>query len=475
MGRTERRVWHRGWRPGWREGLTGLGGRDGSRAVRGVAAGSLPLRGLLLGLVLFGSATACARRAEDGLPAPPESATRQGVRPGISVLLDDSLHLVRDKRVALLTNQTGVDKDGRSDIDLLANDPRAKAANVRLVTLFSPEHGIRGTEDREMLESGIDQATGLVIHSLYRQGTTAFPDSTLRGVDVLLFDLPEIGTRTWTYVGNLVYALRAVKRNDLTLVVLDRPAPITGAHRDGPMLDSALANPEDPTAARPGLAYALWPFPLRHGMTMGELARFYNAELGIGARLHVVPAAGWRRGMWWDETGLPWIRPSPSMPNVTSALVYPALVPFEATNVSVGRGTDAAFQQFGAPWMDARRVADLLEERDLVGVRFEVRRFTPVEPGDRKYGGREIPGIRIVPVDRDRMHVGRVGAAVLWALAKVHRDSLRVTDRAFDLRFGDPAARQALLAGTDPDEVIDRTVPAVIAFEQRAKRYFIYR
>lgn len=462
MQRTERRVRHRGWRPGWL-----WKGVAGGIAPAGVRSGMLLLPVILL---------ACAGRGSaEGQPAPPESATRQGVRPGISVLLDDSLHLVRGKRVGLLTNQAGIDKDGRTDIDLLATDPRATAAGVRLVALFSPEHGIRGTEDREMLESGVDQKTGLVIHSLYRQGTIAPPDSTLRGIDVLVFDLPEVGTRTWTFVGNLVYALRAVKRNEMTMVVLDRPAPITGSIRSGPMLDSALANPEDPAPGRPGLAYALWPFPLRHGMTMGELARFFNAELGIGARLHVVPASGWRRSMWWDQTGLPWVKPSPSIADVTSALVYPSLVAFEASNVSVGRGTDAPFQQFGAPWMDAKRVADLLEERGLVGVRFETVRFTPTSPGDRKYGGQAVPGVRIIPTDRDRMHVGRVGAAILWALAKVHKDSLRVTDRAFDLRFGEPGARQALMAGTDPDEVIDRGMPAVVAFEQRAKKYFIYR
>lgn len=421
--------------------------------------------------------TACVRRAPeaaDGTPAA-EASRRDIVRPGITVLLEDSVHLVRGKRVGLLTNQTGVDARGTSDIDLLSTDSRATAAGVRLVTLFSPEHGIRGTEDREMLESGVDQKTGLTIHSLYRQGTIAPPDSTLRGLDVLVFDLPEVGTRTWTYVGNLVYALRAVKRNDLALVVLDRPAPLTGSRRDGPMLDSALANPEDPAAERPGLAYALWPFPLRHGMTMGELARFFNAELGIGARLHVVPAAGWRRAMWFDETGLPWIKPSPSIANLTSALVYPSLVAFEASNVSVGRGSDAPFQQFGAPWMDAERVARLLEERELAGVRFDVRPFTPVDPGDRKYGGRRIPGIRVVVTDRDRVQSGRVGAAILWALAQAHKDSLRLTERAFDLRMGDPAVRQSIMAGGDPDEAIDRTVPAVVQFEQRARRYFIYR
>ena len=424
-----------------------------------------------MGFVVMGLAAGCVARP----PAASDVVRPAAVRPGITVLLDDSVHLIRGRRIALLTNHTGIDARGVADIDLLTADPRATAAGVRLVALFAPEHGIRGTEDREQLAGGVDAKTGLVIHSLYGRGTTGFPDTTLRGVDALVFDLPEIGTRTWTYVGNLVYALRAVKRNGIPLIVLDRPAPITGEHREGALLDTALANAEEPTPERPGLAYALWPVPLRHGMTMGELARFYNAELGIGADLRIVPMAGWRRAMWFDETGLPWVNPSPSMPSVTSALLYPALVPLEGTNVSVGRGTPIAFQQFGAAWLDAPRVAGMLAEREMPGVRFEAVRFTPVDPGDRKFAGREIPGVRIVVTDRDRVNAARVGAAVLWALGRTGGDSLVVNARSVDLRLGSSSARAALLAGEDPDEVIDRTVPAVVAFGQRARRYFIYR
>jgi uncharacterized protein YbbC (DUF1343 family) len=397
------------------------------------------------------------------------------VRPGISVLLDDSIHLVRGKRVGLLTNQTGVDERGRSDIDLLAGDPRATAAGVRLVALFSPEHGIRGTEDREHVEGGVDERTGLPIHSLYGAGTVPPPDSTLRGLDALVFDLQDIGTRTWTYVGNLVYSLRAARRNGVALIVLDRPAPLTGARQDGPLLDAALANPEDPSPSRGGQAYALYPFPLRHGMTMGEMALYYNEVLGIGAELRVVPMAGWRRAMWFDETGLPWVRPSPNLPTLASALVYPALVALEASNVSVGRGTAEAFQRFGAPWLDAAATAALLNDREIPGVRFEAERFTPREPGDRKYDGQSIPGVRVVVTDRDRVHAGRVGAAILWALARSAGDSLRITPRAFDLRFGSTAGREALLRGDDPDEVIDRSLAAVVDFTRTARRYWLYR
>jgi len=397
------------------------------------------------------------------------------VRPGITVLLDDSIHLIRGKRIGLLTNHTGIDERGRSDIDLLRADPRAIAAQVTLATLFSPEHGIRGTEDRSNLASGIDEQSGLTIHSLYGAMTIAPPDSTLRDLDALVVDLQDIGTRTWTYVGNVVYALRAARRAGITLIVLDRPNPITGARRDGPMLDANIANAEEPTAARPGRAYALYPFPLRHGMTMGEMAAYYNDTLGIGAQLKVVPVAGWRRTMWFDETGLPWVKPSPNMPSLASATLYPSLVPFEGSNVSVGRGTPDAFQRFGAPWLRSRQVAELLNGRGLAGVRFDAEEFTPQDPGDRKYGGQRIPGVRIVIADRERIRAGRLSASILWALLQTHRDSLRITASTFDLRFGSAAGREALFAGDDPDSVIDRHLPGVVAFERAVRRYLLYR
>ena len=421
-------------------------------------------------------AIGCARGASAGdEDARPSSGRQERVRPGITVLLEDSIHLVRDKRVGLLTNQTGIDAQGTSDIDLLFSSARARDANVRLVQLFAPEHGIRGTEDRENLESGIDERTGLVIHSLYGSGTQAPPDSTLRGLDVLVFDLQDIGTRTWTYVGAMIYAMRAAKRNGVAFVVLDRPNPITGSAMHGPMLDRAIANPDDPTPQRPGRAYALYPAPLRHGMTMGEMARWFNDELGIGVTLHVVPASGWRRSLWFDETGLPWVKPSPNMPSLASALLYPSLVAFEGSNLSVGRGTPEAFQRLGAPWLDNAAAIRALEDLEIPGVRFEAEMFTPQDPGDRKFGGQRIPGIRIHVTDRDRVHSGRLGAALLWAIARTNRDSLVIRNETYDLRFGNARSREALVRGDDPDSVIDREVGDVVAFREKVRKYFIYR
>ena len=397
------------------------------------------------------------------------------VRPGISVLLDDSIKLVAGKRVALITNQTGVDERGRRTIDLLAADPRAERAGVKLVRLFSPEHGAKGTADRPNLADETDEKTGLAVHSLYQRTTIAPPDSLLKDVDVIVVDLQDIGTRTWTYVGVMLYAMRAGERRGIPVVVLDRPNPITGSRTEGALLDSALANPEEPSAARSANGFALYPMPLRHGLTMGELAKLFHEQLKLGTRLTVVPMRFWRRQMWFDDTDLPWVRPSPNMSTVMTALLYPALVPFEASNVSVGRGTSEPFQRFGASWMRADTLVALLEDLSLSGVRFRAERFTPNQPGDGKFAGKSIPGVRIEVTDRDLVQPARIGAAILWALSRVQGDSLKITAKGFDERMGSARVREAILGGADPDAVMDRQLPGVVGFERDARRIYLYR
>jgi uncharacterized protein YbbC (DUF1343 family) len=422
----------------------------------------------LRSLVLFGVVAACTRAA---IVASPQSAV---VRPGISVLLTDSVGLVRGKRIALLTNQTGLDEHGVTDIDRLT-DAGAKGARIQLVRLFSPEHGIRGTEDREHLANGIDVQSGLPIFSLYDAGTSAPPDSLLRDLGAVVVDLQDIGTRTWTYVGAMLYTMQSAARLHLKVIVLDRPDPITGNHTDGPYLDSALANPWPTVPGKPGKAYALYPTPLRHGMTMGELARMFNDRLQLHADLAVVPAAGWRRSMWFDQTGLPWVKPSPNMPTLLSALLYPAIVPFEGSNVSVGRGTPDAFQRFGAPWMNAARVAVMLDSLRLPGLAFEVDSFTPHDAGDNKYSERRIAGVHITVRERDSVEVGTLSAAILWALHRTSPDSLRITARTFDDRFGSTAAREAIMAGGDPIRVMAPHRAAAKAFADQVRRYQLYQ
>ncbi|MBL0172697.1 MAG: DUF1343 domain-containing protein [Gemmatimonadaceae bacterium] len=437
-------------------------------------------RAVVLALGMF--AAACASNGppdngpmpDDGIDGMPFRGNRK-VRLGITVLLDDSIKLVAGKRVALITNQTGVDEKGRRTIDLLATDPRAQRAGVKLVRLFAPEHGANGTADKPNLADDTDLKTGLVVYSLYQRSTIAPPDSLLKDVDVLVVDLQDIGTRTWTYVGVMLFAMKAGERRSIPVLVLDRPNPITGSRTEGAVLDSALANPNEPTADRPGNGFALYPMPLRHGLTMGELARLFQVQLKLGTRLTVVPMRNWRRQMWFDETSISWVRPSPNLPHLVNALLYPALVPFESSNLSVGRGTSEPFQRFGAPWLRADTLVQLLEDLSLSGVRFRAERFTPNQPGDGKYGGQSIPGVRIEVTDRDRVQPARIGAAILWALSRIQKDSLRITASGFDLRMGSSRVRESILAGADPDAVMDRQLPAVVAFERDARRIHLYR
>lgn len=448
-------------------------------AARRWALNAIALLGVLAAVACGGGPPGGAPTPDDGADLPPGMRGRlnidRKVRPGITVLLDDSIKLVAGKRVALVTNQTGVDEKGRRSVDLLFSDPRATRAGVKLVRLFAPEHGALGVADRTGLSDEKDPKTGLIVHSLYQRTTIAPPDSLLKDVDVLVVDLQDIGTRTWTYVGVVLYAMQAGERRGIPVLVLDRPNPITGVATEGALLDSALANAQYPTATNRTNGFAVFPSPLRHGLTMGELARLFQANLKMGTRLTVVPMRNWRRGMWFDDTGLPWVRPSPNMPNLTSALFYPALVPFESSNVSVGRGTAQPFQRFGAPWLSADSVKRLLDDLTLTGVKFHAERFTPDKPGDGKFAGRSIPGIRLELTDRERMQPARVGAAILWALSRVHADSLKLNNGGFDLRMGSAKVREALQGGADPDAVMDRLLPQIVAFEKDARRFHLYR
>ena len=258
--------------------------------------------------------------------------------------------------------------------------------------LFSPEHGIRGTEDRQNISNDVDTKTGLPIYSLYASQTVPPPDSLLRKLDVLVVDLQDIGTRTWTYVGAMVYSMRAAARTGKQIIVLDRPNPITGFFVEGPVLDSTLANANDPAPGRPGQAYALYPMPLRHGMTMAEMALFFNDALNIHANLKVVPMNGWRRELWFDRTGLPWVKPSPehAVASERDSVSRTRRVSKEPICPS-GAGRQSRFQVIGAPWLKARETVALLKDREIKGVRFYEETFTPIAPTDGKYSGRPFP------------------------------------------------------------------------------------
>ncbi len=300
---------------------------------------------------------------------------------GIDVLARDNFAILKGKRVGLITNHTGKDQNGNTTIDLLF-----KAPGVKLTTLFAPEHGIRGALDQEKIANATDEKTGLPILSLY--GETRKPtDEMLKDLDVLVFDIQDIGARFWTYPSTMVLAMEAAAKNKLKFVVLDRVNPINGSDVEGPIADadklSFIAHNQ---------------IPLRHGMTMGELAQLYNGERKINANLQVVKVENWRRGAWFDETGLTWVNPSPNMRSLTEATLYPGIALLETTNVSVGRGTDTPFEILGAPYIDGRKLAASLNSLKLNGVRFVPVRFTPNASTNK---GIECGGINVFVTNRN--------------------------------------------------------------------------
>ncbi len=391
--------------------------------------------------------------------APPPPATTAQVRPGIEVLLADSAHLVASRRLGLLTNHTGVDRQGRRDVDVLL------ANGQRLTALFSPEHGFRGTEDREGLPDAVDSATGLPIYSLYG-GSRAAARAALDSVDVLLIDLQDIGARYYTYIATATSLMRDAAQARKRVIVLDRPDPVGGGEVQG----NVRARVEDPDSALVGFL----PVAMRHGMTLGELARMANDVLRIGADLVVVPAAGWQRATLYDRTGLPWVKPSPNMPDLESALHYPGTCLFEGTNLSVGRGTGFAFQVIGAPWLDADAVRRRLPAAALEGVEATAMTFTPRAPTDRKYDGVALRGLRLHVTEPQRYDPTRLAVALLAAVREVHPTAFQFRSESFDRLAAGPELRRALEAGRPAREIWRAWDEDLLRFRAVRAKYLLY-
>jgi uncharacterized protein YbbC (DUF1343 family) len=403
---------------------------------------------LLLG-VLCGS-VGCAG------PGSAASASPGTVRPGIEVLLADSPSLVRDRRVGLVTNQSGVDASGISDV------VRLRAAGVRLVALFSPEHGFRGAADPgAAVASSVDSATGLPIYSLYGR-TSAPTNEMLAGIDVLLVDLQDAGARYYTYITTTVDVMKAAAGRGIPVVVLDRPNPIGGAVQ-GNVLEEAHISPVGRLRV-----------PMRHGLTLGELARLARADLGIPGELIVVPVLGWRRAMAFDETGLRFIPPSPNLRRLESLFHYPGLCLFEGTNLSVGRGSDAPFEQIGAPWLDTAAVLGDLRRAALPGVRAIGVSFTPVRPGDGKYGDTLLTGIRLEVTDRPTYDPTETAVHLLTAVKRRHPLQFAWLAKHFDRLAGTTELRRAIEAGEDPGAIVRSWEPGRRAFLHRRRGALLY-
>ncbi len=383
------------------------------------------------------------------------------MRPGIEVLLSDSAHLIAGKRLGLLSNHTGVDHLGRRDVDVLRT-----THDARLTVLFSPEHGFLGREDRTGLPDGRDSATGLPIYSLYG-GSRSAAAAALDSIDVLLVDLQDIGARYYTYIATTVQLMRAATRVGKRVIVLDRPDPVDGAAVQG----NVRAHMGDPDSAFSGFM----PVAMRYGMTLGELARLANAEMSIGADLVVVPAAGWSRAMAYDQTGLAWVKPSPNMPDLESAFHYPGTCLFEGTNVSVGRGTPAAFQLIGAPWLDPDAVLDRLRGDSLSGVDITATTFTPLAPTDGKYGGVALRGLQLRVRDRATYDPTKLAVAVLVAVRATHLAQFQFRAQSFDRLAAGPELRTAIEAGRAAKDIWSSWEPDLRRFREARRKYLIYR
>lgn len=397
---------------------------------------------------------------------------------GIDVLVREDFARLRGLRVGLITNHTGRDRDGRTTIDLLH-----AAKDVRLVALFSPEHGIRGTADEKVGDS-IDERTKLPIYSLYgetpkrAEGQSAADydlavirahapkPEQLRDLDALVFDIQDIGARFYTYSATLGAALEAAALAKKKFIVLDRVNPIGGSSVEGPVM------------TRPPSFIGFHPMPVRHGMTLGELARMYNAERAFGADLTVVACEHWTRDRWFDETGLPWVNPSPSMRSQTAATLYPGLCLLESTAISMGRGTLRPFEQVGAPFIDGERLAAELNRAGLPGVRFEAVRFTPLPalyPGPAaslKHGGRECGGVRVHLTDRDACAAVDIGLELAVVLQRLYPEQAKLA--AMARLLGDDATLGAILAGKSSTEIKVAWASGLAEFAARRKPFLLY-
>ncbi|HEY2067108.1 MAG TPA: DUF1343 domain-containing protein [Gemmatimonadaceae bacterium] len=396
----------------------------------------------LLGLTLL-SATPARTRAQ----------VRTGVVPGVEVLLSDSLHLLRGKRVGLLTNHSGRDRNGTSTIDLLAHAP-----GVRLTALFGPEHGIRGVAKAgEKVGSTVDSATGVPIYSLY--GDVRVPTSEmLKDVDVIVYDIQDVGARVYTYEWTLALFANAAKR---PLIVLDRPDPIRADRIEGNILDPKFAS-----------LVGQFPVALRYGLTPGELLRFLAGTKLIDAQVTVVPMKGYRRSMWYDDTKLPWVNPSPNLRNLDAELLYPGTVFFEGTTATEGRGTDDPFTLIGASWMtDNAAIAAELNARKLPGVRFDTATRT-IDSG-YKFGGQTIPMIKVRVTDRNAVRPVAVGVRMLRAIYARHPADFKWRVQQIDRLAGTDQLRPAVEQNT-VDALLRKWNADAAEFAKRTRRYLIY-
>jgi len=371
---------------------------------------------------------------------------------GIDVLEAQNFTPLAGKRIGLITNQTGADRNRRSTIDLLAHAP-----GVKLVALFSPEHGIRGAVD-ERVPSNRDVATGLPVYSLF--GDDVRPSNAmLEGLDALVFDIQDAGVRFYTYITTMGYTMEAAANHHLAYYVLDRPDPLGGDRIEGSMLDKERTN-----------FVGYFPMPVRMAMTLGEMAQMFNAEKKIGCDLHVIPMQNWRRRDYFDDTGLPWVNPSPNLHSFRAEILYPGLEILQAGGVSVGRGTNTPFERIGAPWMHSGAFVEEMNRRSVPGVRFAADRFTP---DSGSYKGETCEGARLVVTDRALFEPMRMGIEIAAALAKLYPGNFDVTKMI--ALVGNAETIRALQAGEAPTTIVASWSAELEVFRKMRAKYLLYQ
>jgi uncharacterized protein YbbC (DUF1343 family) len=384
-----------------------------------------------------------------GLPA----CAKAQVKTGLDVLVEEHFQPLAGKHVGLATNQTGITLDGRRNIDVFAHAP-----NLKLAAIFSFEHGLTGTREDTHIGDSIDPATGTPIYSLYDEDVRKPRADMLKDVDVLVYDKQDNGARFYTSVTSMAYLMEAAAEHHIPFYVLDRPNGINGVEVAGPLLDAKYVSF---VTYMPG-------FPIRHGMTMGEMARYFNGEKKLGADLHVIAMKGWRRSMWFDETGLEWVNPSPNIRNLIEAILYPGTCLLEGKSVSVGRGTDTPFEIVGAPWFRAREVAAYLNGLQLPGVRFMPRRFRPTTS---IYKDEECQGVDIQLVNREVFDPVLMGLELVAATMKFHPGKVDLTMRL----LGSDDVLAKLRAGESGRQILEESQGQLAGFRRLRAKYLIYQ
>jgi uncharacterized protein YbbC (DUF1343 family) len=375
------------------------------------------------------------------------------VQTGLDVLESQKFAALRGKHVGLITNHTGLDAQGRTTADLLSRAP-----GVQLVALFSPEHGLAGGSNDEKIKSSKDAVTGLTVFSLY--GDSRRPtEEMLQGVDALVFDVQDAGVRFYTYITTMAYCMEEAAKRHIAFYVLDRPNPIGGEIIEGPILDA------DKTSF-----VGYFPLPIRYGLTIGELAQFLNTENNIGAELHVVAMKNWHRNYFWDSTGIRWVPPSPSLLTSKGAILYPGLEILQNAGVSVGRGTETPFEEFGAPWIKGDEVAAALNARNLPGVRFLAQPFVTVSG---LYAGQRSGGVAVRILDRAAVRAISMGIEIAAVLKSLYPEHFDVSKMIF--LIGNDATIAALQSDTPPQEIISSWSASLSEFDAKRRKYLIYK